>query len=114
DLVGDHRHEEEDRGDGAPQDRVAAVLQQGDAVERHDQDPDPGQHVGQVPVAGRADLVAPLSAPAGAARGSASRSAPSLPTTTAATRYPTAKAPGWCPVSRVVPSTSGPWWSARP
>ena len=80
-------------------DRVAAVVQQRTAEERHDQDAQPGQHVGQVPVAGRPDLVAhALLGHAATAR--ATRSAPSVATTTAATRSPTRVRArgraGWC------------------
>src|SRR3954452_2970960 len=79
-------------------------MEEGDAVERHDQDPDPGQDVGQVPVPRRTDHVAHR-------RGSATRSAPTLSITVAGTRSPTEYGP---PTRRLLPSTSGPWWSARP
>ena len=53
-----------------------------------------------------------LASPARPSRTAAIRSTPSLSTTTASTRSPTTGRSS--PVTDVVPSTSGPWWAARP
>ena len=88
-------------------DRVAAVVQQRPAEERHHHDPQRGQRVGQVPVAGLA---------ARRPRVITARRREQVDTfgVDDDRAHEVADPRAGRHAGSVVPSTSGPWWAARP
>src|SRR4051794_15708744 len=111
DLVRDRGEREEDVGNPTPAGRVAVVDQQGPSEEGHHEDPQRRERIGDVPVARRCGEYGVVALVVGHRTASATRSAPAVSTTTASTRSPIR---AWNRGSVVVPSTSGPWCSARP